>query len=70
MFTSEASTLQDNTPIDGQIRATGELVVKAQHTCSMQEITTWFWDKHPQQQVITVLIRKIIQPRLDITAIT
>ena len=62
MFTSEVYTLQDNATIDGQIITSGKVVVKAQYLCSMQEITNWFWCKHPQQQFITVLIRTILHP--------
>ena len=29
-----------------------------------------FWYQHPQKQVITVLIRTILNPRLDVIAIT
>ena len=36
MFTSEAYTLEDNTTVYRQIITAGELVVKAQHICSMQ----------------------------------
>ena len=36
-FLSEAYTLQNNTTIDGQGISAGELVVKAQYLCSMQE---------------------------------
>ena len=36
----------------------------------MQEITNWFWDQHPQQQVIIVPTHKILHPRIDVTAIT
>ena len=70
IFTSEAYTLQNNTTIDGQIITAGKLVVKAQYLCFIQEITNWFWDQHPQHQVITVLTCAIIHLRLDVTAIT
>ena len=48
IFTSESYTLQNNTTIDWKIITAGELVVKAQYICSMQESTNWFWDKHTQ----------------------
>ena len=35
---SEAYMLQNNTTIYGQVISAGELVVKAQYSCSMQEI--------------------------------
>ena len=69
MFKLEAYILQDNTTIDGQILTSGELIVKAQYLCSMQEITNWCWDQYPQQQVITVPTRTIIHQQLDVTAI-
>ena len=36
----------------------------------MEESTNLFWDKHPQQQIITVTTRKILHPLLDATTIT
>ena len=36
-FIPEAFKLQNNTVIDGQVISAGELVVKAQYICSMQE---------------------------------
>ena len=69
IFTSEAYTLQNNTTIDGQVTTAGELVVKAQYLCPMQEINNWYWDQHPQQKVITVTTRTILHPRLDVIAI-
>ena len=54
MFISEAYKLQDNTIIDGKVITARKLVVKAQYLCYMQEITNWFWDQHPQHQVIIV----------------
>ena len=43
IFTSEAYTLQNNTKIYGQVISAGELFVKAQYLCSMQEKTNWYW---------------------------
>ena len=70
MFTSESYTLQNNTTIDKQIISAGEFVVKEQYICSMQENTIWFWDKHPQHQVVTVSKCTIIHPRLVVIVIT
>ena len=70
MFTSEEYTLQNNTTIDVQIITTGELVVKSQYICSMQESTDWFWDQHPQQEVITGPTYITLHPLLDVIAIT
>ena len=39
---SEAYKLQNNTIIYGQVISAGELVVKAQYICSMQENTHWY----------------------------
>ena len=41
MFTSEAYTLQENTPIYRQIITDGELVVKTEYLCYMQVKTDW-----------------------------
>ena len=70
MFKSEAYTLQDNTTIDGKIITAVELVVKAQYLCSVQVDTNWYWDKHPQQHVITVPTRTILHTRLEVNAVT
>ena len=66
MFTSEAYTLQDNTTIDGLIITSGKLVVKAQYLCSMQVDTNWYWNQHPQHDVITFPTRTIIHPRIEV----
>ena len=42
-FISEAYTLQNNTIIYGQVIYSGELVVKVQYICSMQENANWYW---------------------------
>ena len=44
---SEANTLQNITTIDGQVISAGELVIKAQYLCSMQENTNWYWKQRP-----------------------
>ena len=41
-FISEAYTLENNTTIDGQVISAGELFVKAQYLCSVQENTNWY----------------------------
>ena len=68
-FLSEAYTLQNNTTIDGQVISAGELVVKAQYLCSMQENTNWYWKQQPLQQTIIVPTRTILHPRLDVIII-
>ena len=50
---------------DGQVIYAGELVVKAQYLCSMQENTNWHWKKQTLQQTIIVPTRTIINPRPD-----
>ena len=40
---SKAYTLQNNKTIYGQVISAGEIVVKAQYLCSMQENTNWHW---------------------------
>ena len=69
MFTLEESTIQNNATIDRKNVSAGELVVKAQYFCSIQEITNGFWDKYSQQQVNTVLELTIPYPRLGVIAI-
>ena len=46
IFTSEAYSLHDNTPIDGQIITSGGLLFKEQYLCSMQVDTNWYWNRH------------------------
>ena len=70
MFTSESYKLHTKTTIDGQIIIASELVVKSQYICSVQEITNWFWDQHPQQHVIIVPTCTILHQLLDVIAIT
>ena len=36
----------------------------------MQLDTNWYWDKHPQQRVITVPTRTILHPRLEVNTVT
>ena len=49
---SDVYTLQNNTTIDGQVISAGELVVKAQYLCSVQENTNWYWKQQPLQYTI------------------
>ena len=46
------------------------MVVKARYVCSMQVDTNFYWNQNPQQHVITVPIRTILHPRLEVNAIT
>ena len=48
-FLSDAYKLQNNITIDGQVISAGELFVKAQYICSMQENTNWYWRLQPLQ---------------------
>ena len=48
-FLSEVYRLQNNTTIYGQVIYSGELVVKAQYLCSMQESINWYWKQQPLQ---------------------
>ena len=41
-FISEAYTMQNNTTIGGNIITAGELFVKTQYICSIQDITNWY----------------------------
>ena len=69
MFTSGAYTIQENTTIDGKIITAGELVFKAKYLCSMQVDTNWYWNQHPQHNFITLPIRTILHPRLEVNAV-
>ena len=68
-FISEAYTLQNNTQIDGQVIYDGELVVKAQYLCSMQENSNWYWKQQALKKNIIVPTRTIIHPRLNVVII-
>ena len=70
MFKTGAYKLQENTTIYGQIITAGELVVKAQYLCSMQIYTNWYWNQQPKHHVITVTIRTIIHPKLEVNTVT
>ena len=58
------------TTIYGQIITAGELVVKARYLCSIKVDTNWYWNKQPKHHVITVSIRTILHPQLEVDAIT
>ena len=62
--------LKNNTTIDGQIITAGELVVKEQYLCSVQDSTNWYWEQQPLQQAIIVPTRTILHSRLDSVGIT
>ena len=66
---SEEYRIQNNTTIDGQVISDGELVVKAQYICSVQENTNWFWKQQPLQQTIIVLTHTIRHHCLDVIII-
>ena len=68
-FISDAYTLQNNTTIDGKVISAGELVVKAQYLCSMQENTNWYWKQQPLQHNIMVTTCTILHPCLGIITI-
>ena len=46
------------------------MVVQAQYICSMQVDTNWYWNQQPKQHVITVPIRTILHPQLEVIAVT
>ena len=69
-FISEAYTLNNNTKIGWQIISSGELVVKAQYICSMQENYNWYWKQQPLQQTIVVPTHIIIHLCLGVVIIT
>ena len=68
-FISEAYTLQNNTQIDVNFISAGELFVKAQYLCSMQENTNWYWKQQSLQQNVIFPTRTIIHPCLDVVKI-
>ena len=70
MFTSGAYTLKGKTTIDGKIITPGELVVRAKYLCSMQLDTNWYLNQQPKHHVITVPIRTILHPQIEVDAIT
>ena len=68
-FISEAYMLQNNTTIDGQVISAGELVVKSQYICSMQENTNWYRKQQSMQHTIIVTTCTTIHPSLDVITI-
>ena len=68
-FLSYAYTLQSNTKIDGQVISDGELVVKAQYLCSMQEKNNWYWKQQPLEYTIIVPTCTILHSRLEVIII-
>ena len=66
---SQRHTLQNNTTIYGQVIYDGELVVKAQYLCSMQENTNWYRKQQSLQKNIIVPTHTILHPRLDVITI-
>ena len=62
--------LQKNTQIEGQIISAGELVVKSQYICSVQENTNWCWKQQSLQHNIIVTTCTILHPCLDVIIIT
>ena len=66
---SEAYTLQNSTTINGKVISGGELVVKAQYFCSMQENTNWYWKQRQLQQTIIVPTRTILHPNIGVIII-
>ena len=65
-FISEAYTLLNNITIYRQIISAGELFVKAQYICSMQENYNWHWKQQSLQQHIILRTRTIIHTCLDV----
>ena len=65
-FISEAYTLQNNTSIYGQVIYSGELFVKFQYLCSIQENINWYLKQKLIQQTIMVPTGTILHPRLDV----
>ena len=46
------------------------LVVKSKYPCSIQVDTNWYLNQYTQHRVITVPTRTIINPRLEVNAVT
>ena len=68
-FISNTYTIKSNITIDGQGIYAGELVVKAQYLCSMQENTNCYWKQQPLQQTVKVSKHTILHPRLEVIII-
>ena len=61
--------LQNNTKIYGKVISAGELVVKTQYLCTMQENTNWYWKQQPLQRTIIVPTHTILHPHHDVITI-
>ena len=46
------------------------MVVKAKYICSTQIDTNWYWNQQPKHHVITVPTRTILNPQLEVNAVT
>ena len=46
------------------------MVVKAKYLCLMQVDTNWYWNQQPKHHVVTVPIRTILHPQLEVNVIT
>ena len=46
------------------------MVVRLQYLCYMQVYTNWYWNKHPQQNLITVTTHTILHPELEVNTVT
>ena len=68
-FISEAYRLQSNTQIDEQVISAGELVVKSQYFCSMQENYNWHFKQQSLQHTMIVPTCTILHPCLDVARI-
>ena len=69
-FISETYNLQNNTQIEEKVIYYGELVVKAQYPCYMQENYNWYRKQQSLKHNIMVPTRNILHPRLDVVIIT
>ena len=65
----DAYTLQNNRKMYGQVISAGELFVKAQYLCSMQENTNCYCRQQLLQHTITVQTRTIRHPYLEVVLI-
>ena len=45
------------------------MVVKAEYLFSLHLDNNWYWNKHPQQHVITVTTHTILHPRLEVISV-
>ena len=68
-FISDAYMLQNNTTIDRTFISSGELFVKAQYLCSVQENTNLYWKQQPLKHTIIVPTSTILPPNLGVIMI-